>query len=126
MGRGLIGRLIERKAMTKYLLLYRSSVSAAEQLASGTPEQAQAGMEAWMACGQRAGDAIVDFGSPVTPVTATGDRGGEADSRPIGGFSVLQAESLDALTSLLKDHPHLHAPDASIEVLEFVATPGSA
>ncbi len=43
--------------MTKYLLLYRAPVSAAEQMASSTPEAAQAGMEAWMAWGERAGSA---------------------------------------------------------------------
>jgi hypothetical protein len=37
--------------MTKYLLLYRAPVSAAEQMASSTPEAAEAGMEAWMAWG---------------------------------------------------------------------------
>ena len=37
--------------MKKFLVLYRSSVSAAEQMAAATPEQAQAGMDAgrrWM------------------------------------------------------------------------------
>ena len=51
--------------MTKYLLLYRAPVSAAEQMASSTPEAAEAGMEAWMAWGERAGSAVVDMGSPV-------------------------------------------------------------
>jgi hypothetical protein len=111
--------------MTKFLVVYRSSVSAAEQLAGGTPEQAQAGMEAWMTWAQKAATAIVDMGSPVTAVTAVGESVGAADSRSIGGFSILQAESLDELTPLLKDHPHLHAPDASIEVLEFLPIPGS-
>ena len=109
--------------MTKFLVLYRSSVSAAEQMAGGTPEEAQAGMEAWMAWAQRAGGALVDLGSPVASVLAAGDGG--SDPRPVGGFSILQAESLDALTPLLKDHPHLDAPDASIDVLEFLPIPGS-
>jgi hypothetical protein len=111
--------------MTKFLVLYRSSVSAAEQLASGTPEQAQAGMEAWMAWAQKAADAIVDFGSPVTPAMTAGEPGRGSDPRPVGGFSVLQADSTDALAPLLEDHPHLHAPEASIEVLEFLSMPGS-
>jgi hypothetical protein len=111
--------------MAKYLLLYRSSVSAGEQIASGSPEEAQAGMEEWMTWMARAGDAIVDFGSPVSQVTTTGPTGGGADVRPVGGYSILETGSLDALTSLLKDHPHLHAPDASIEVLEFLPIPGS-
>src|SRR5262249_48508413 len=43
------GRQSRGQMMTKFLVLYRSSVSAAEQMAAGTPEQAQAGMAAWMA-----------------------------------------------------------------------------
>jgi hypothetical protein len=51
--------------VTKFLVLYRSPVSAREQMASATPEQAQAGMEAWQAWGEKAGAAIVDFGAPL-------------------------------------------------------------
>jgi len=35
--------------MTKCLVLYRAKTTAAEQMALGNPEQAQAGMDAWMA-----------------------------------------------------------------------------
>ena len=75
--------------MAKYLVLYRASASAQEQMGDTTPEQAQAGMEL------------------------------------IGGFSILEADSQEALTKLLDDHPHFHmAGDAAIEVLEFQAIPG--
>lgn len=43
--------------MEKYLVLYRSQMTAGEQMAAGTPEQRQAGMDAWMAWGASAGDA---------------------------------------------------------------------
>jgi len=66
--------------MTKYLLLYRAPVSAAEQMASSTPEAAQAGMEAWMAWGERAGPAVVDMGSPVQSIS------GSAGGDQIGGM----------------------------------------
>jgi hypothetical protein len=39
--------------MSKFLVLYRSSVSAREQMANATPEQAQAGMQAWQAWARR-------------------------------------------------------------------------
>jgi hypothetical protein len=35
--------------MAKFMVLYRAPVSPQEQMASASPEQAQAGMEAWMA-----------------------------------------------------------------------------
>jgi hypothetical protein len=109
--------------MTKFMVLYRSVTSAREQMASGTPEQAQAGMDAWMAWAAKAGDAIVDLGAPLADAAhvGPGSAGGGADH--VTGFSVLQAESADALTSVLDGHPHL-AIGGSIEVLEFLSIPG--
>jgi hypothetical protein len=104
--------------MPKYLVLYRSSTTAAEQMASASPEQAQAGMDAWMKWAEKAGSAIVDLGSPLGVVDAAGD-GGD----PIGGFSVLQADSADALRGALDGHPHA-AMGGSIEILEFLPMPG--
>jgi hypothetical protein len=42
----------------------------------------------------------------------------------VTGFSILQAESAEALQSLMKEHPHRHAPGASIEIHEFLQMPG--
>jgi hypothetical protein len=108
--------------MTKYLLLYRAPVSASEQMANASPEAAQAGMDAWMTWASKAGSAIVDMGSPVTPATSVG-----ADRAPgdfIGGYSILEADSVDALETLLDGHPHLQLDGASIEVHEFLPVPG--
>lgn len=110
--------------MTKFMVLYRSAVSARDQMAGGTPEQAQAGMDAWMAWASKAGDAIVDLGAPLADAAHIGSGSAGGDSTPITGFSILQAESADAVTSLLDGHPHLHMPGASIDVLEFMSIPG--
>jgi hypothetical protein len=99
--------------VSKYLVLYRSLVSAREQMANATPEQAQAGMEAWQAWMEGAGSAIVDFGAPV-----------QSDGSDVTGFSILQADSRGAIDDLLTDHPHRQMPGASIEVSEFVELPG--
>lgn len=103
--------------MKKFLILYRSPVSAEEQMATGTPEDAAKGMEAWMAWGAAAGDAMVDFGVPLS------DSEGGADGY-IGGFSILQAESAEELGKLIDNHPHRQV--GTIQVLEFLPAPGSA
>jgi hypothetical protein len=110
--------------MAKYMVLYRSPMSAEEQMASATPEQAQAGMEAWNAWGAKAGDSLVDFGSPVTQAGVVGAAGSPSGEGYIGGFSVLEADSVDSLRSLLDDHPHLMLEGATIEILEYLPTPG--
>ena len=108
--------------MQKYLVLYRSPASAREQMANASPEQAQAGMEAWMAWSKRAGEAVVDLGSPLGDAA---NLGATPSSEPIGGYSILQADSLEAVKRVLEGHPHLHMPGASIEVLEFLGMPGT-
>lgn len=104
--------------MAKYLVLYRASMTAGEQMAQSTPEQAQAGMDAWMAWAKRAGDAVVDLGTPLGVVDPGGDSGD-----PIGGYSILQAESQETLRKVLEDHPH-KAMGGTIQTLECLQMPG--
>jgi hypothetical protein len=108
--------------MTKYLLLYRAPVSATDQMADAAPDQAQAGMDAWMAWAGKAGSAIVDMGSPVALATSVGADRATGDF--VGGYSILEAESRDALEALLDGHPHLQLDGAAIEVHEFLPLPG--
>ena len=107
--------------MAKYLVLYRASMSAQEQMASSSPDAAQAGMDLWMQWAGKAGSAIIDMGSPLQSAATVGKEGLPA----IGGFSILEADNPDALRRLLDDHPHFHSPgDTGIEVLEFLSIPG--
>lgn len=110
--------------MSKYLLLYRSPTSPQEQMANASPEEAQAGMDAWTAWADRAGSAVVDLGSPTAAVGAVGAAGpggseGSANGF-VGGFSIMQADSTDALKSMLESHPHLMMDGSSIEIYELL------
>jgi len=104
--------------VTNFLLLYRADQSAAEQMAAATPEQQQATMAAWMTWASKAGPAIVDLGSPVAPAAGTTVSGASVD-----GFSILQAESAEALQAVLEAHPHT-AQGGTIEVYECLPVPG--
>ena len=107
--------------MTKFLVLYRAPMSAREQMANATPEQARAGMEAWMAWAGQAGKAVVDLGAPLGDGTMVG--AGDADG-DIAGFSILDADSQGAVVDLLQGHPHFRTPGGAIEVHEFISMPG--
>jgi hypothetical protein len=110
--------------MTKYLVLYRSAISPDEQVGSASPEEAQAGMQAWIDWAGKAGSALVDLGSPLSSVASIGK--GDAAAQQIGGFSILEADSKEAVTKLLDGHPHFMVPaDSTIEVLEYLPIPGS-
>ncbi len=110
--------------MATFMVLYRSSVSAQEQMASATPEQAQAGMDMWMRWAEKVGPAMVDMGSPLGPSRSVPSGADAGTGSTIAGFSVLAADSADDVGKLLDDHPHLQAPGATIEVLEYLELPG--
>jgi hypothetical protein len=103
-------------------VLYRAPVSAREQMANATPEQAQAGMELWSAWAGRAGDAIIDLGAPLGDAATVGNGAAYGD---LAGYSILEAVSRDAVVQLLQDHPHSHTPDGQVEVHEMLPVPGT-
>ena len=110
--------------MPRFLVVYNSPVSAREQMAGATPEQAKAGMEAWMAWAQKAGSAVVDLGTPLQAaahISADGVADGDSQA---AGYSILQGDSRDEIDALLEDHPHLHTPGSSIDVFEALPIPG--
>ena len=107
--------------MPKYVILYRSSFSPGAQM--GTPEQAAEGMRAWMSWAGRAGSALVDMGAPLAQVATEGPAGDTGVG--ISGYSVLEADSTDAVKQLLDKHPHLSMPGGSfIEILQCLPVPG--
>jgi hypothetical protein len=111
--------------LKRFVVLYNSSISAQEQMANSTPEQRQAGMEAWMAWAQNAGDAIVDLGAPLQAANRVSGNGVAQSDSQASGYSLLQGNSAEEIDGLLKEHPHLQMPGASIDVLEALPVPGS-
>lgn len=111
--------------MKKFLVLYHSTSTNREQMANSTPEQRKAGIDMWMQWASRAGGAIVEMGAPLGAAETVDGKGARQNIRAtLGGYSVLQAESMDVMASLLEGHPHFHSPGASIEVHEVMGMPG--
>ena len=111
--------------MKKFLVLYRAPVeSYQEAMRSTTPEQAQAGMDAWMAWGQKMQSALVDMGAPLAKGIQVRPSGFEAVPNDLGGYSVMQAESKEDLGRLLEGHPHFMMAGGFIEAVEIMPIPG--
>jgi hypothetical protein len=111
--------------MKKFLVLYRASQSGFEQMMKATPEQQKAGMDAWMAWGQKAGKSIVDMGAPLGKAVSVKKGGATAPSpNDLGGYSIMQADSKEALAGQMKEHPHFMMPDGWIEIVEIMPVPG--
>jgi hypothetical protein len=89
--------------MTKFLVTYHGA---------GEPESPEAGqqaMAAFMAWAQKTGDALVDPGAPLGPakvVSSDAVTDGAADG-PYGGYSIIEADDLDAAVALVTDHPFI-------------------
>jgi hypothetical protein len=82
-------------------------------------QQAMADFGAWVG---QVGDALTDPGAPLGPamtVSADGVRSGDADGR-VGGYSVLQADDMDAAVALVRDHPFV-TRGGSLQVTEAVS-----
>ena len=110
--------------MKKFLVLYKAPLSAFEQMSQATPEQQQAGMAAWMAWAQKAASSIVDMGAPLGTSLRVTPSSTEATRNELGGYSILQAESKEALAATLDGHPHFMMPGGSIEIVEIMPVPG--
>ncbi len=113
--------------MKKYIVLYHAPVDALKQTANSSPEEKEKGIEAWMNWAKKCGDQLVDLGNPL----AGGQKllpGGKSEdsSREVCGFSILQADNMDAAKALLDGHPHLGwNADCEIEIHETKPLPGS-
>jgi hypothetical protein len=110
--------------MKKFLVLYRAPTSSFEQMKSTTPEQQKAGMDAWMTWSKKAASSIVDMGAPLGKSLRVTKTGASAATNDLGGFSIMQAESKEALAKALEGHPHFMMPEGFIDVVELMAIPG--
>jgi hypothetical protein len=110
--------------MKKFLVLYKAPMSSFEQMKQATPEQQKAGMDAWMTWSKKASGTIVDMGGPLGKSLRVTKTGSSPATNDLGGYSVLQAESKEALAESLKGHPHFMMPEGFIEVVELMPIPG--
>jgi len=113
--------------MKKFIVTYNAPVDATWKTQESTPEEMEAGMKAWMDWAQKSGKALVDFGTPLANGVTLGPGGssGSSESKIIG-YSIIQADSMEAARELLQDHPHLDWNAAcEIEVHESMPVPGN-
>jgi hypothetical protein len=101
--------------MTKFVLLYNGG---------GMPEseaEQAAVLKAWEDWYTELGKVVVDPGNPFSPVAKSVKRDGTVIDGPVGtmasGYSILEAESLDAAVEMAKGCPML-AGNGDISIFE--------
>jgi hypothetical protein len=110
--------------MKKFLVLYKAPAEAFAKAMQSTPQEQQAGMQAWMAWGSKAQASLVDMGAPLGKGLHVTPQGATPVSNDLGGYSIMQAESKEALAPVLEGHPHFRMPGGFIEVVEIMPIPG--
>ena len=110
--------------MKKFVVIYQASAPAWEQMKDATPEDMKDGMESWMAWAKKCGDGLVDLGTPLGGGQKISKSGSSPSDKNVVGYSILQAENMEAAQALLDGHPHLEwAAGCEIEVHESLPLP---
>ena len=109
--------------MTRFVFIYHAPDAPASE--PPTPDQMGAVMAEWMAWGDRVGDGLVDFGTPLAGGVRVAPGETAPSAREVSGYSIIEADDLDAAIELAKAHPHLNMPGGcEIEVHEVQPVPG--
>ena len=105
--------------MSKFIFLYRGPATPMDDI---PPEQGEELAAAWTAWSESAGPALVDFGNPFGARTAVGDDGKTRDASDLNGYTIVQADNLEAAKALTEKHPFLTEGKGrfAIEVYELV------
>ena len=100
--------------MANYVLVYHGGS------AGTTPEDIDRTMKAWTAWFGKLGDALVDGGNPTVRTKLVSPDGSVKDD-PNGptGYSIIQADSIEAAVELAKGCPGL-ADGTSVQVAETI------
>jgi hypothetical protein len=112
--------------MKKFMVLYMANAADFEKMMKeSTPEQQKTGMEGWIKWMGDNQPSLVDGGAPLGKTSRVDAKGVSETKNGIGGYSIVQAESVEAAAKLFgKDHPHLQIPGGWIEVIEIMHIPG--
>lgn len=105
--------------MSKFLYLYRGPATPMEDI---TPEQGEQQLKAWTDWGNRVGGSLVDFGAPFGARIAVSDDGSTTEASEQNGYTIVEAESLDAARALVDRHPFLSEGKGrfAIDIYELV------
>ncbi len=111
--------------MPKFLFVYHAPMPPADATPPSEDEM-QAVMGQWMGWAEQVGDRMVDFGTPLAGGVRVTRDATSPSTRDVAGYTLLEADDLDAALELARTHPHLNMPGGcEIEVHEAQPVPGT-
>lgn len=108
--------------MEKYILLYNGPATDMKDMSE---EQGKEVMEKWQVWMEKVGDALLDVGSPMANGVCVVDDGSDGTATSLSGYSIIQAENMDAAKKLVEGHPFLTEGKGnfSVEVHQLLPAP---
>ena len=108
--------------MAKFILVYRGPPF---DMASLTKEQVNESMEDWGAWMKGLGSALIDPGAPFGARTSVVDDGGSRQPADLNGYTIVEADDIEAARSFTDGHPHLIEGQGrfSIDIYELMPLP---
>ncbi len=111
--------------MSRFLILFNAPEPMSEFMVRSTPEERQAGIEAWTIWRAEAEKLVkFDFGAVVQAFQRIKENGLSESPNEATNYAFAEAGSKDSLVKALQNHPHLQRNGATIDVLEFLPMPG--
>lgn len=116
--------------MKRFLAIYTGTTSARER--SGWDQlnederkkREKAGIDAWMAWGEKHKAAIVENGAPLGKTKRVGLNGVTDIKNALTGYVVVQAETHEEAARMFEAHPHFTIfPGDSVEIMECLPIP---
>lgn len=103
--------------MAKFIYLYRGPAAP-----MGTPDHGAERMAAFGAWMEKAGAALVDVGSPFGSSASVRDDGTEGTAGDLIGYSIVEADDIDAAKVLTDGLPFLSDRDGkhAVEIFELL------
>jgi hypothetical protein len=104
--------------MSKFMYLYKGPATPMDQF---NEEQSREQMAAWGAWMEKMGPALLDAGTPFAARTSVVDDGAVGEASDLNGYSIVEAENLQAATALADGHPFLSDGNGkfSVEIYEL-------
>ena len=108
--------------MKKFMVLYMMPKAAMEEMMkNSTPEMREKGMQEWKTWMDNHKADLAEFGAPFGKNMRVTKEGGTMESNDVGGYSIIQAESQEAVAQILADNPTFNEmPGTYVEVMEMM------
>ena len=90
--------------MSQFMMVYKGE---ATDMSDMSEEEAGAVMAKWAEWMQGVGSALTDMGMPFGPSSSIVDDGSAGTAAPLTGYSIVEADSMDAARALADGHPFL-------------------